>query len=191
MSLTVKLARSRNAGRGMPGIGDPGLFGSIGSLVGKVAGIAKNIPGPIGWGASAVSKFLPQQQMVGQRPMPFDIRAGFQPQQLPQQPAPGIRAFAERMIPGGETGMQDAPPIGSPAGYHVNKTAYFLKDGTFIPEGSRWVKNRRRNPLNPRAASKAIGRLESLKKATARFSRITIKKKCCHAHTGKKTSKTT
>jgi hypothetical protein len=104
-------------------------------------------------------------------------------------PAPGFGPAIARALPFGQTGMVDAPPIGSPAGYHTNKTAYFLKDGTFIPKESRWVKNRRRNPLNPRAASRAIGRLESLKKATARFSRITIRKKCCHAHTGKKKEK--
>ena len=71
------------------------------------------------------------------------------------------------------------PQIGSPSGYHVNESDYFLKDGTFVEAGSRWVKNRKRNPLNPKAASKAIGRIESLKRATARFSRITIRKKCC------------
>lgn len=179
MSLTVKVARSRNTGRGMPGVGDPGLFGFLGSAIGKVASVAKNIPGPIGWGATAVSK-LTRQPVAAVPPGPSVwTPSGFQPLQLPQQPAPGFRAFGERLVPGGETGMMDAPPVGAPSGYHVNKTAYFLKDGTFIPAESRWVKNRRRNPLNPRAASKAIGRLESLKKATARFSRITIRKKCC------------
>jgi hypothetical protein len=104
----------------------------------------------------------------------------FAPQQ-PQIPAPGIPAAVQRFIPGGQTGMMPAVAtggIGSPAGYHVNKSDYFLMDGTFVPAGSRWVKNRQRNPLNPRAASKAISRIEQLKRATARFSRITIRKKC-------------
>jgi hypothetical protein len=103
--------------------------------------------------------------------------------QMPQVPRPGPRAAAERFFPGGETGMMDAPMVGAPSGYHVNKTGYWRHDAAgewmYVPKESRWVKNRRRNPLNPRAASKAIGRIESLKKATARFSRITIRKKCC------------
>jgi hypothetical protein len=77
-----------------------------------------------------------------------------------------------------------APPVrlngnGAPSGFHLNKTSYFLKDGTFVPAGSRMVKNRRRNPLNPRAASNAVRRLESTKKAVRRFDRVQIKCKRC------------
>ena len=188
MSLTVKVARSQNVSRGMPGIGDPGIFGALGSVIRGVAGVAKNIPGPIGWGASAVSRLAGSGSQAAP-PMPAWGQGRnawlkkFGPAQMPQMPAPGLVAFGQRLIPGGETGMQDAPPVGAPSGYHVNKTAYWRHDEAgewqFIPAESRWVKNRRRNPLNPRAASRAIGRLESLKKATARFSRITIRKKCC------------
>lgn len=183
MSLTVKVARSRNPSRAMPGVGDPGLFGTIGSLVSKVASVASVIPGPIGWAGSAVSRLTARQPQpvsvagVMRQPTPFA------PMQMPQQPTAGIRGAVERFLPGGETGMETVPTVGAPAGYHVNKTEYWVKDKdgnwTFVPKESRWVKNRRRNPLNPRAASKAIGRLESLKRATARFSRITIRKKCC------------
>jgi len=67
----------------------------------------------------------------------------------------------------------------APSGYHYNKTSYFLKDGTFVPEGTKLVKNRRRNPLNPRAASRAISRLESAKKAVKRLDRITVKCRRC------------
>ncbi len=170
MSLTVKTAMANRApGKGMPGVGDPGLFGTIGSLFKGAAKVASNIPGPIGWGASAVNKF------VGGSSTNASGSVTRMPA-FPQAPASGMLAAAQRFVPGGETGME---AIGSPAGYHVNKSDYFLKDGTFIPAGSRWVKNRRRNPLNPRAASRAVGRIESLKKATARFSNITIKKKCC------------
>ena len=179
MSLTVKVARSKRGNRAMPGIGDPGLFGALGSIVGKVAGVVRNIPGPIGWGAGAAQKLLsPQQRSQGIPGLPPVPWAG-----LPQIPKPGLEGTMERLLPFGETGMIDAPTVGAPSGYHVNKTAYWRHDEAgewqFIPAESRWVKNRRRNPLNPRAASKAIGRLESLKKATARFSRITIRKKCC------------
>ena len=63
-----------------------------------------------------------------------------------------------------------------PKGYRLNKSSYWLRDGTFVPKGTRWVKARRRNPLNPRAASNAIRRLESAKKAVARINRISIRK---------------
>lgn len=184
MSLTVKVARSRNAGRGMPGIGDPGLFGTVGSMISRIAGVAKAIPGPIGWGAAAVQKITAPSRARSPSGVYLEPTMGTLPPlqfgpSMPQQPTPGVVGALQRFMPGGETGMQAAPPIGAPAGYHVNKTAYFLKDGTFVPEQSRWVRNRRRNPLNPRAASRAISRIESLKKATSRFSRITIRKKPC------------
>lgn len=62
----------------------------------------------------------------------------------------------------------DAPKEGTklacPSGFHPNKSSYFLSDGTFVPEGSKCVKNRRRNPMNPRALDRAIGRLNSAKR---------------------------
>jgi hypothetical protein len=67
---------------------------------------------------------------------------------------------------------------GCPAGFRPNKTQYFLKDGTFVPRGSRCVRVRRRNSLNPRALQKAISRVEGFKKATKKASRITVRKKC-------------
>ncbi len=181
MSLTVKVAQARASGRAMPGVGDPGLFGFIGKAIGKVASVAKVLPGPIGWAAGAVSKLMPS----GGQPAAFPMQPPmtFAPQVAPQRPMPGL-PFQQ----GTGTAVQPYQPpmpatngaIGAPSGYHVNESDYFLKDGTFVPAGSRWVKNRKRNPLNPRAASKAIGRIESLKRATARFSRITIRKKCCN-----------
>lgn len=176
MSLTLKVARGRSNRRAMPGVGDPGLFGTIGGFLGKVAGVAKIIPGPIGAAASLVQRTLSPTRVS---PVAAWQPPAFQPMQLPPQvSAPGPMAAVQRFLPGGETGMMDAPPIGAPSGYHVNKSDYFLKDGTFVPAGSRWVKNRHRNPLNPRAASRAVGRIEALKRATSRFSRITIRKKC-------------
>ncbi len=178
MSLTVKVAQARASGRAMPGVGDPGLFGFIGKAIGKVAGIAKVLPGPIGWAAGAVSKLMPS----GRQPAPsFPMQPPMTfPPSYPAPPGPGLGMAPVQQ----QQQYPAAPPqggqIGSPAGYHVNESDYFLKDGTFVPAGSRWVKNRKRNPLNPRAASKAIGRIESLKRATARFSRITIRKKCCN-----------
>lgn len=59
-------------------------------------------------------------------------------------------------------------------GTHLNRTGYHLKDGTYVAPNSRCVKNRRRNPLNPRALSRAMGRLSSAKKAIKALDRFEI-----------------
>jgi hypothetical protein len=72
------------------------------------------------------------------------------------------------------------------AGYHLNKSDYYVSSnpdvegspGIFVGKGTVWVKNRRRNPFNPRAIDRAIGRVSSAKRATARLGRITIRKVC-------------
>lgn len=71
--------------------------------------------------------------------------------------------------------LNGGPP---PAGYRYNKTSYFLRDGTFVPAGTKIVKIRRRNPLNPRALDRAMGRLTSAKRAAKKIGRISIRKKC-------------
>jgi len=53
-------------------------------------------------------------------------------------------------------------------GYHLNKTGYWrnlnplVPGATWIAPRTRWVKNRTRNPFNPRAASRGMSRLSSL-----------------------------
>ena len=92
-------------------------------------------------------------------------------------PTPGVIGFGQRAIPGGATGYQAPPPNGG-TGYHLNKTGYFLKDGTFVAPESRWVKNRRRNPGNMRALSRSLGRIKSAKRMTKALGLITIRKTC-------------
>jgi len=62
-----------------------------------------------------------------------------------------------------------------PSGYHLNTSSYFLKSGEFVPARSKCVKNRRRNPLNPRALSRATGRLLAYDKTKKRVEKA-IKK---------------
>lgn len=144
--------------------GDPGLFGDIfGGLAKTVGGF---IPGPVG---GIVTKLGGAISGGGQQAVPMPP--------VPQIPTPGFGGAVQRFLPGGQTGYQPAGE--APKGYHLNKTDYFLKDGTFVPKGTKWVKNRRRNPLNPKAASRAISRLESAKKATKRINRVTIRKAAC------------
>lgn len=61
------------------------------------------------------------------------------------------------------------------AGYHYNKTGYFTKRYGWIEKGTVCVKNRRRNPLNPRALSKALSRLTSAKRVVTALDRVEIK----------------
>lgn len=77
------------------------------------------------------------------------------------------------------TGMTGACPS-CPTGFRPNKSAYFLKDGTFVPKKSRCVRSRRRNPLNPRALSRSMSRLKSAKRASRMMGRISIRdaKRC-------------
>lgn len=57
-----------------------------------------------------------------------------------------------------------------PKGYHVNRHGYYLSSiSTWVPEGSVYVPNRRRNPLNPRALHRSIARLISAKHAVKKL----------------------
>lgn len=56
----------------------------------------------------------------------------------------------------------------APSGYHWNKSGYWKNESGLLP-GASWqepgtvlVRNRKRNPFNPRAASRAMSRLASL-----------------------------
>lgn len=168
MSLATKMGRATSQG-GMTGrvpYGDPGLFGAIGGAIkGAVTGFVGSGFNPLGAIGGAVGSF------AGGGGPPKGL-----PSNLPALPQPGVGGAIRRILPGGESGYvsQGRPP----SGYRLNKTSYFLKDGTFVPEGSRYVKIRRRNPLNPRALSRAMSRLTSAKKASKKLSRISIRKTC-------------
>jgi len=149
--------------------GDPGLFSAIGGALKTVArGAAGFIAGgPVGAAAAVVPGLM-------------GGGGGSQLPQLPPQlqlPTPGVGGAIQRILPGGKSGYMETSGI-PPKGYRLNKTDYFLKDGTYVPAGTRWVKIRRRNSLNPRALSRAMSRLEGAKKASKSIGRISIRKKC-------------
>ncbi|MEN8176310.1 MAG: hypothetical protein ABFS23_11135 [Pseudomonadota bacterium] len=207
MSMSLKVSKA-NAGQASGGAflsrtqfqGDPGLFGFLGKAVKTIGGAVLGST-PIGGAVGTVAGFLGGRATVPTtRPFVGPVRTqGISggPTGLPSSPffappqevvpKPGVRGFIERTLPGGKTGFvvngaagaAGAPSVACGPGFHPNKSDYFLKDGTFVEKGSRCVKNRRRNPLNPRAASRAIGRLESAKKATKRLNRITIRCNRC------------
>jgi len=80
------------------------------------------------------------------------------------RPGPGrpIEIDVRNMLPGGEPMISrgDCPP-----GYHLNKA-----DGPKGAKGTYCVKNRRMNPLNPRALKRGLRRAEDFEK----FARRTV-----------------
>ena len=153
--------------------GDPGFFGDIwGGIKGAVAGFAGRQP-PI---PTAGPGSVPMGQVMRYQGPQMNIampKNGKPPWQIDWGAAlPGGKPFISR----GVNGNGGAACVS--AGYHPNKSDYFLKSGEFVPAGSRMVKNRKRNPANARATSRAISRVTGAKRYAASLSRISIRKKC-------------
>ncbi len=153
MSVAIKVGRAGSQG-GIPlgrnvSQGDPGIFGSIFGGVRKLAGAAISTltRGPVAGGASL---------FAGSPGVPATI------------PKPGFLARTQRAVPGGETGVG----TGCAKGHSPNKSDYFLRDGTFVARGTRCVKNRRRNPANARATSRAISRINGAKRMQSALAQI-------------------
>jgi len=87
----------------------------------------------------------------------------------PRLPVPlpgGGRLDIGSLLPGGKPAFISGSAAGQviPRGYRLNKSSYFLKDGTFVPEGTRLVKVRRRNFANGRALRRSIGRVQGFER---------------------------
>ncbi len=78
------------------------------------------------------------------------------------------------LLPEGETFTPGVTTdvIGCPSGMRPNKSDYFRRSPAggvvFIEKGTVCVKSRRRNPLNPRALDRAVGRVASFARADSR-----------------------
>jgi len=161
--------------------GDPGLFGFLGKVVKGAAGVVSRLGIPIVSGAAGiVGGLIPGQAPAAGPGLGGTVGFGgrFAPtmpilRTAQQIPTPGIAGTIQRAIPGGATGMQGCGP-----GYRPNKSGYYVQGGQYVAPGTVCTKARRMNPLNPRALSKAMRRIESAKRATSVLSRITIRKKC-------------
>ena len=193
MSMAIKVAKAQ---AGVPSAidfrGDPGLFGFIGKTIGKVAGIAgKFLPGPVGAIAGTIAGTIAGRG-AGQVPTSLPVaRDAFTISRLQQQQRcpPGSTMILGKCVniggafPGGDplfpARVAANGAMVAPSGFHLNKSDYFLRDGTFIPAGTRLVKNRRRNPNNPRANSRALARITSAKKAQKALESVTIKCRRC------------
>lgn len=125
------------------------IFGTIGKALRGVAATAIQsvVPGPVG--RALTSPLLPQPAA------PRAIRAG-----LPAAPAlPGIGALARPLVaPGaqalfgldpGVPGPGIFSPTTPPKGFHLSKQAPF-----------HFVRNRRMNPLNPKAFRRSVRRIK-------------------------------
>lgn len=129
--------------------------GTVGLLTGGPMGAAAAVaPGLLARGPSqalAPQQFPPQINLPGpfvmQSPIAIE-RSQRLSIDLPQ-------------IGGGDDGLP-------PRGYHLNKSGYFLRDGTYVAPRSRYVRNRSRNAANGRALNRAIGRVSAFNNAVKR-----------------------
>jgi len=143
--------------------GDPGLFDVFkGALSGAWKGLGIGRQPPVPTGAPGSGQPINLRMPTNHKP-PWQIDWG--------AALPGGDPFISR-------GTGNGGPACDTAGYHLNKSEYFLKSGEFVPEGSRYVKNRKRNPANARATSRAISRVTGAKRYAQSLSRISIRKKC-------------
>jgi len=157
--------------------GDPGFFGDIwGGIKGAVGGAVGGFMGR----QPAVPTAGPGSVPVSTMPVPRTIGPnggnGFK---IPRILDPlGLigPGWLDRPATMTMNGNGGAPC--DTAGYHLNKSAYFLMSGEFVPQGSRYVRNRKRNPANARATSRAISRVVGAKRYATSLSRISVRKKC-------------
>lgn len=146
-------------------MGDPGLWDWVKDRALNL--VDWSVPGPVVGGVRRLTSSRPASP----------ARTVTPPGGGPAYPVavrkPGARAAVERFLPGGETGLG----AGCPKGHHPNKSSYFLKDGTFVEEGTKCVKHRRRyNPANAQATSRSIGRVNSAKRMQGALSQISTGK---------------
>lgn len=171
MSLAIKRGKRR---------GDPGLWSDIkgvakGYLTGGVGGAISAIPG-IG------PQILPAQMPGIQINPPF----GGQPGAGIQITGPyglGAEIGVGEMVEGYQALRNGAVNGRLPKGYKWNKTGYFTKGPPveYHPPGTKMVRIRRRNPLNPRAFDRSLARIESAGRFKTRLARVTVRPRKCAA----------
>jgi len=124
--------------------GDPGLFDILKKGIGFIT--KSVVPPPIRAGVGAIRTF-----------------AGVA---LPRPPR-GVAAFP-RGAAGPAPAFAAAGPVaasgGCPKGFHANRSSYFTKAEGFVEEGTKCVRNRRRNLSNGRANTRALRRMTAWEK---------------------------
>lgn len=204
--------RAGRMARAMPGTGysgDPGLFGFLGKVGGALAGAATGLlPGGgfvRGIAKTALGKVLggkAKGRTSFQKLQQYQALASAgqaNPRQLRELSQAGMggtvgqgfggavqKTTTDRWQVNGQLGPKGGPApaagIACPAGYHPNKTGYWIQSpmGTpsYVTPGERCVKARRRNPLNPRAWDRAYSRLKSAKRWQKKMGTITFRETC-------------
>jgi len=150
-----------------------------------IPGVIPQFPqAPPGISRPPMMSTMPVSRLAPNGPCPgvFNVRGpGGVCIDLTALPPGGDPAFTPQAMNGmngpTELEMRAGKASGWP-GYHWNKSDYFLRSGEFVPAGTRAVRNRRRNPANPRATSNAITRIKGAKRYASSLSSISIRKKC-------------
>ncbi len=146
----------------------PGMPAGFGTPLPPGSRVQRPTPGVVG----AVQRFLPGGG-TGFTTIPPEFLVPFSGGRGGGERVPAdIRTVVEarqRMLGGGAANGSCPPGAECPKGHHLNRSNYFLQDGTFVPAGSRCVANRRRNPENFRANRRAAGRLLARKRQADRM----------------------
>lgn len=176
--------------RAMPGTGyrmqgDPGLFGWVGKVATKA--FQTFAPSPLQQALKMGKSIFGNKQRAMPQAFPQLAPAGLPMSNMPVAPRaitlpanPFGAPKGPAQIPAGPSFI---PEGGCPAGHRPNKTGYWVTSSlgtpSYVSPGERCVKIRKRNPLNPRALDRSIGRITSAKKAVGKINRITIRAKTC------------
>jgi len=132
-----------------PGIPPAGPSYMQGNLSLQLPGWSKWVP-PV---VDAIGDFFGGQFRERQGPVPFPTNV------------PGPTGPVPSQLP-----SQNGQPAGCcPSGYHWNKSTYWTQMQGVIQKGTRCVKNRRMNPLNPRALARGIRRGQGFMKFAAAY----------------------
>lgn len=179
-------------------MGDPGIFGDIWGGIKSVGRVASGIVGGLGIPIVSGVARTAGGMLFGRAPGTSTVPS-LPPAPMPPGvwPAPGVSSISmmgqdpcppgtHRVLGqcvnlpfGGAPGAGiTPPPTASMGGYHLNKTGYWLMSGEYIAPGTKWVKNRRRNPGNMKALSRSLGRIKSAKRMTKALSAVSIRKSC-------------
>jgi len=158
------MGAARGAGL-LPGVPNPPAPRAL-LPAGTVGTVAPFVPG---------GPFIMGPGFPGGPPIPgsgVQVGGGFKLGPIQIGGGAAVGTFPAGGQPAGPPGMQCG------GGTHLNRGRYALKGGQVVQPGSRCVKNRRMNPLNPDALSRSMRRLVSFKRATKIAARISIRKKC-------------
>lgn len=161
MSLAIKQARFASQGGRSGNVQAGGIFGSI------FGGIKKGISAALGT-VPVIGPAIAIGTTIAKR-------RGGAGAPAPPRPPPLTFGGPGPIAPSAAAVGVVGTTIACPSGFHANKSSYFTLAG-HVPKGSRCVRNRRRNPMNPRALDRAISRVDSGKRLQSKLASITTAK---------------